>query len=61
MSTQATGETRPGTDSADRARALEPRDRNVYTLGAGFSKPAGAPGGRRENAGFSALDVLRDA
>jgi NAD-dependent SIR2 family protein deacetylase len=30
-------------DPSDRAGGVEPRDRNVYLLGAGFSAPAGAP------------------
>lgn len=35
--------TKEGTDSGPKGQTPEPRDRNVYILGAGFSSPAGAP------------------
>jgi NAD-dependent SIR2 family protein deacetylase len=43
MQIEPPNEPEAGTDSVDSAGTLELRDRNVYILGAGFSKPAGAP------------------
>ena len=43
MELNPSGEATARTDSSDRIGAFEPRDRNVYLLGAGFSAAAGAP------------------